>query len=89
MTATRPDSEYGRPCLCLYASSTLILVLLVVITSVSRDEVEDVDVGDVIAAVDVYCLEETDCDPGPQHHDMVGEEQDAPEETHAKYWKMA
>ena len=44
---------------------------------------EDVDIGDVVATVDVYGLQQTDGDPRPQHDDVVGEEQDAPEEPHS------
>lgn len=55
-------------------------------TSVEGDQVEDVDVGHIVATVDIDGLYQPDAHPYPHQDEVVTQQKDAPEEPHAQDW---
>ena len=46
---------------------------------------EGVEVGKVVSAVDLYCLQETNRHPKPDHDEVVAHEEDSNEEPCSQY----
>lgn len=52
--------------------------------TIEWNQMEHIQVGYIIAAVNIDGFKQSDCDPQPQDDEVVRQEQDAPEESHTQ-----